>query len=91
VSILITAVDGLLLIIEEFAATLHRRRGGARLSPSTIWRWSPPGRKGVLLRTFRVGSAVYVPQSALAAFVEARSKVGSGLRRSKRLGARSKK
>jgi hypothetical protein len=55
----------------QAAAILPRRRNGAKVATSTIWR----GSRGVVLRVVRVGGNVYVPRSALVDFIERRSAV----------------
>ncbi len=65
-----------LLTFSQAAAELPRRRGGAKTSTSTLWRWSKRGSRGVFLRIVRVGGNVYVPRSALVEFIEQRSAVG---------------
>jgi hypothetical protein len=66
------------LTFPQAAAELPRRRGGAKTSTSTLWRWSKRGSRGVYLRVVRVGGNVYVPRSALVEFIEQRSAVGRG-------------
>jgi hypothetical protein len=63
------------LTFPQAAAELPRRRGGAKTSTSTLWRWSKRGSRGVYLRVVRVGGNVYVPRSALVEFIEQRSAV----------------
>ncbi len=68
--------DDEFLTFPQAAAALPRRRGGAKTSTSTLWRWSKRGSRGVFLRVVRVGGNVYVRRSDLNEFIEQRSAVG---------------
>jgi len=67
-----------LLTMPEAAALLPKRRGGAKVSLTSLWRWSTRGAKGVRLETVRVGSSVYTTRAALRRFIEARSTAAGG-------------
>jgi hypothetical protein len=62
-----------LLTMPEAASLLPKRRGGAKVSLTSLWRWSTRGAKGVRLETVRVGSSVYTTRAALRRFIEART------------------
>jgi hypothetical protein len=51
-------------------AWLPRRRGGARLNVSTLWRWSMRGVGGRRLRVVRCGGALATNQTWLREFFE---------------------
>ncbi len=72
----ISILDGEeLLTFAEAAKVLPQRRGGSKVAISTLWRWSRRGSRGVVLRTVRVGGAVYTSREALVDFIAARSAV----------------
>jgi hypothetical protein len=50
---------------------LPRRRNGAKLSLTTLWRWSTRGVRGVVLRTVRVGETPCTTENWLREFFEA--------------------
>lgn len=64
-----------LLTFTQAAKVLPQRRGGSKVAISTLWRWSRRGSRGVVLRTVRVGGAVYTSREALVDFITARSAV----------------
>jgi len=68
-----------LVSMADAASLLPKRRGGAKLSLSTLWRWSTRGAKGVRLETVRVGSGVYTTRDALRRFIEARTAAAGGV------------
>ena len=57
-----------LLPLAEAARTLPRLRNGRPVSPSTLWRWSARGLRGVKLRVVRVGHVACTSKSALRQF-----------------------
>ena len=67
-----------LLSMKDAAALLQKRRGGAKVSLTSLWRWSTRGAKGVRLETVRVGSSVYTTRDALRRFIEARTAAAGG-------------
>ncbi len=67
-----------LLTMPQAAALLPKRRGGSRVSLTSLWRWSTRGAKGVRLETVRVGSSVYTTRTALRRFIEARTAAARG-------------
>jgi len=67
-----------LLSMKDAAALLPKRRGGAKVSLTSLWRWSTRGAKGVRLETVRVGSSVYTTRAALRRFIEARTAAAGG-------------
>lgn len=58
-----------LLTFAQVAAILPRRRNGAKIALSTLWRWSRRGSRGVFLRVTRIGGSVYVSRGDLAEFI----------------------
>lgn len=64
-----------LLTFAEAAKVLPQRRGGSKVAISTLWRWSRRGSRGVVLRTIRIGGAVYTSREALMDFITAGSAV----------------
>jgi hypothetical protein len=62
-----------LLTMPEAASLLPKRRRGAKVSLTSLWRWSTRGAKGVRLETVRVGSSVYTTRAALRRFIESRT------------------
>jgi len=62
-----------LLTLSEAATLFPRRRGGARVNTSTLWRWRTRGSRGIRLETVKVGSQVCTTADAIRAFIAARS------------------
>lgn len=62
-----------LIPIREAARLFPRRRGGSRVSLTTLWRWNTRGSKGVRLATWVVGGARYTTRVAVDDFIAARS------------------
>ena len=65
-----------LLTLPQAAALFPRRRGGSKVSTSTLWRWYARGSRGVRLEVARVGGQVYTSRDAIRDFVTARSVAG---------------
>lgn len=66
-----------LLSLPQAAALFPRRRGGSKVSTSTLWRWYARGSRGVRLEVARIGGQVYTTRDAIRDFITARS-VGGG-------------
>lgn len=47
---------------------------GSRPNPSTVWRWTAKGSKGVKLQTWMIGGRRMTTSEAVNDFIEARSK-----------------
>jgi hypothetical protein len=62
-----------LLTLPQAAALFPRRRGGTKVSTTTLWRWYARGSRGVRLEVARVGGQVYTTRDAIRDFVQARS------------------
>jgi len=62
-----------LLTLPQAAALFPRRRGGSKVSTSTLWRWYTRGSRGVRLEVARVGGSVYTTRDAIRDFIAARS------------------
>lgn len=65
-----------LLTLPQAAALFPRRRGGAKVSTSTLWRWYSRGSRGVRLEIARIGGSVYTTRDAIRDFIQARSVAG---------------
>src|SRR5262249_19523069 len=70
-----------LLSISQLCKKLPPGRGGAKCSPSTIWRWIVAGitaadGKTVKLRAVRLGGRFLIPETALAEFIKAQNAPG---------------
>jgi hypothetical protein len=50
---------------------LQNRRGGRPIAPSTLWRWSARGIRGIKLETVHVGGEVHTTYEALNRFFNA--------------------
>jgi len=62
-----------LLTLPQAASLFPRRRGGTKVSTSTLWRWYSRGSRGVRLEVARVGGQVYTTRDAIRDFIQARS------------------
>ncbi len=62
-----------LVPLSQAAKLFPRRRGNAKVSMSTLWRWYTRGSRGVRLQVHRVGGQVYVTREAVRDFIAARS------------------
>jgi hypothetical protein len=62
-----------LLTLSEAAALLPRRRRGAKVAVSTLWRWYARGSRGIRLEVARVGGGVFTTRQAIRDFVAART------------------
>lgn len=60
-----------LIRLTDVPKALPRRRGGARLNLSTLWRWQARGVRGNRLETLSIGGARYTSKEALARFFDA--------------------
>lgn len=64
-------------ILDETVLTLSEapkhlpRRGGKRVSISTVWRWARKGSQGVRLEYAKLGRSIYTSREALTRFSEA--------------------
>ena len=65
-----------LISLVEAAALFPRRRGGSKVSTSTLWRWYTRGSRGVRLEVARVGGSVYTTRDAIRNFIASRSLTG---------------
>jgi hypothetical protein len=54
----------------EAAATLPRRRNGSNARPTTLYRWSKAGLRGVRLETIQIGGTRCTSHEALQRFFE---------------------
>jgi hypothetical protein len=54
--------------LSQEARDLPRLRGGKSVSPSTIWRWSRFGIRGVKLETIKIGGTTCTSAAALRRF-----------------------
>lgn len=68
-----------LLTLPQAAALFPRRRGGSKVSTSTLWRWYTRGSRGVRLEVARVGGSVYTTRDAIRDFITARSAPGRAI------------
>ena len=59
------------------AAELPRRRRGRKTHISTLYRWSGPGCRGVILETIQIGATRCTSREALQRFFERLSVPGS--------------
>lgn len=66
-----------LISLTEAASLLPRRRRGRKASPSTCYRWSQTGVRGVVLETVQVGGTRCTSREALARFFAALSNLDS--------------
>ena len=62
-----------LIPIREAVRLFPRRRGGSKVSHTTLWRWHTRGSKGVRLATWLVGGQRYTTAQAVEDFIGARS------------------
>lgn len=58
------------LTLNEAREHLPRRRNGSRPHPSTMWRWSTAGYRGIVLETVQVGGTRCTSLEAIQRFVE---------------------
>jgi len=65
-----------LLTLPQAAALFPRRRGGSKVSTSTLWRWYARGSRGVRLEVVRIGGQVLTTRDAIRDFIAARSVAG---------------
>lgn len=63
--------------LHEAAAYIGKLTGSPNPNISTLWRWCLKGCKGVKLDSICIGSKRYVTVSAIARFIEARSRTES--------------
>ncbi|MBK8270389.1 MAG: DUF1580 domain-containing protein [Planctomycetes bacterium] len=61
------------LTLQDAAATLPRRRRGARPHVATLFRWASAGCRGVRLETIQVGGTKCTSTEALSRFFQALS------------------
>ena len=65
-----------LLNLPQAAALFPHRRGGSKVSTSTLWRWYTRGSRGVRLEVARVGGSVYTTRDAIRDFIQVQSVAG---------------
>ena len=63
-------LDGPLLALAAAARRYHHQTG-QRVAPSTLWRWSVEGKRGVYLPHLRYGRRVMTSEAALTWFGQA--------------------
>ncbi|TWU23841.1 DUF1580 domain-containing protein [Bythopirellula polymerisocia] len=64
-------------ILEETPLTIPQVARKAKVNPSTAWRWTAKGVRGVTLETFSVGAKRYSTEEAYVRFIEATTQVAN--------------
>ena len=65
-------------LLSEKRLTLNQLAKDERVNPSTVWRWSLRGVRGVKLETFSVGARRFTTSEAFARFVEGTTAAAQG-------------
>jgi len=66
-----------LLTIPQAARRLPTRDHGRHVHPSTVWRWTKRGIRGVRLEIVKIGGSTYTSQEALQRFSDRLSRADS--------------
>ena len=65
-------------LISEQRLTLNQLAHREGVNPSTVWRWSRRGVRGISLETFSVGTRRYTTEEAFERFVQATTAAANG-------------
>jgi len=65
-------------LLNEQRLTLNHLAKQEGVNPSTVWRWSLRGVRGVVLETFSVGARRFTTNEAFARFVDGTTAVAKG-------------